>query len=72
MEALTIIKRSINQHPDAAALRLEFAAALLDGYPNDPVKEKQAREELQRAAELQIPRSRLAEFKALSERLGSS
>lgn len=72
MEALTIIKRCINQHPDAAVLRLEFAAALLDSYPNDPVKEKQAKVELQRAAELQIPRSRLAEFKALSERLGSS
>jgi tetratricopeptide (TPR) repeat protein len=72
MEALTIIKRCINQHPDAAVLRLEFAAALLDSYPNDPVKERQAKVELQRATELQIPRSRLAEFKALSERLGSS
>ena len=29
-EALTVIKRSINQNPDAAVLRLEFAAALVD------------------------------------------
>lgn len=71
-EALTVIKRSINQNPDAAVLRLEFAAALVESFPKDPVKARQAKEELQRAAELRLPANRLAEFNALSAKLENS
>lgn len=71
-EALTVIKRSINQNPDAAVLRLEFAAALLESFPEDPVKARQAKEELQRAAELRLPASRLSEFNNLSAKLENS
>ena len=71
-EALTVIKRSINQNPDAAVLRLEFAAALLESFPEDPVKARQAKDELQRAAELRLPASRLTEFNALSAKLENS
>lgn len=71
-EALTVIKRSINQNPDAAVLRLEFAAALVESFPKDPVKARQAKEELQRAAELRLPANRLTEFNALSAKLENS
>ncbi|NQV24785.1 MAG: tetratricopeptide repeat protein [Rhodopirellula sp.] len=71
-EALTVIRRSINQNPDAAVLRLEFAAALLANYPKDPVKAQQAKDELQKAAELRLPANRLAEFNALSAELENS
>jgi len=71
-EALTVIKRSINQNPDAAVLRLEFAAALVESFPKDPVKARQAKEELQRAAELRLPANRLTEFDALSAKLENS
>jgi tetratricopeptide (TPR) repeat protein len=71
-EALTIIKRSINRNPDAAVLRLEFAAALLDSYPEDPVKARQAKEELQKASELRVPANRLSEFNALTAQLENS
>ena len=71
-EALTVIKRSINQNPDAAVLRLEFAAALVESFPKDPVKARQAKEELRRAAELRLPANRLTEFDALSAKLENS
>lgn len=71
-EALTVIKRSINQNPDAAVLRLEFAAALVESFPKDPVKARQAKEELQRAAELRLPAKRRSEFEALSAKLENS
>ncbi|MGZ0168014.1 MAG: tetratricopeptide repeat protein [Planctomycetales bacterium] len=71
-EALTVIKRSINQNPDAAVLRLEFAAALLESFPEDPVKARQAKEELERAAELRLPANRLSEFNDLSKKLENS
>ena len=69
---MTIIKRSINRNPDAAVLRLEFAAALLDSYPEDPVKARQAKEELQKASELRVPANRLSEFNALTAQLENS
>ena len=53
-------------------LRLEFAAALLDSYPEDPVKARQAKEELQKAAELRVPASHLPEFNALTAKLENS
>lgn len=68
-EALTIIKRCINQHPDSAVLRIEHAAVLLDGFPDDPVKKKLAREELKRAAELRVPANRQTDYAAVSARL---
>ena len=71
-EALTVIKRSINQNPDAAVLRLEFAAALLESFAEDPVKARQAKEELERAAELRLPANRLSEFNDLSKKLENS
>lgn len=71
-EALTVIKRSINQNPDAAVLRLEFAAALIESFPEDPVKARQAKEELERAAELRLPASRQSEFNVLSAKLENS
>ncbi|MFT5327431.1 MAG: tetratricopeptide (TPR) repeat protein [Planctomycetaceae bacterium] len=71
-EALTVIKRSINQNPDAAVLRLEFAAALIESFPEDPVKARQAKQELERAAELRLPANRLSEFNELSARLENS
>ncbi|MGZ0164405.1 MAG: tetratricopeptide repeat protein [Planctomycetales bacterium] len=71
-EALTVIKRSINQNPDAAVLRLEFAAALIESFPEDPVKARQAKQELERAAELRLPANRLLEFNELSARLENS
>lgn len=71
-EALTIVRRSINQNPDAAVLRLELAAALLASAPEDPVNAKQAKEELEKAAELRIPANRQAEFNELNAQLENS
>lgn len=53
-------------------LRLEFAAALVESFPKDPVKARQAKEELQRAAELRLPANRRSEFEELSAKLENS
>lgn len=71
-EALTILRRSIHQNPDAAVLRLELAAALLASSPEDPVTARQAKAELEKAAELRLPANRLSEFHELNAQLENS
>ena len=50
----------------------ESAAALLASAPEDPVNAKQAKEELEKAAELRIPANRQAEFNELNAQLENS